>query len=111
MYMKHVKRALILASMLAGMGAALPAAAQFGFGGEYASDNWSKYYEQTARPMVAKMTATDTKKVMEMEMGLAKMEVAHRTTMTKMDLDHKMTILKMRQELESFIFSKADTAR
>jgi hypothetical protein len=106
MYMKHVKHALILASILTGLGAALPAAAQSPFGGEYTSDNWSRYYEQTARPMIAKMNPSDVKKVMEMEMSLAKMESAHRTTMTKMDLEHKMAILKMRQELESFIYTK-----
>jgi hypothetical protein len=89
MYMKQVKfvkLALVAAAVAVTLGSALPAAALNG--GEYASDNWQNYYSMMIKPMVAKM------------------EMAHRSTMTKMDLDHKMTILKMRQELESFIFSK-----
>jgi hypothetical protein len=101
---KFVKLALVAAAVAVTLGSALPAAALNG--GEYASDNWQNYYSMMIKPMVAKMNATEVKKVMEMEMALAKMEMAHRSTMTKMDLDHKMTILKMRQELESFIFSK-----
>ena len=101
---KFVKSTLIAAAMFATLGSALPASAQFA--GEYASDNWQSYYTTVARPMIAKMNAGDVKKVMEMEMALAKMEMAHRATMNKMDLDHKMSILKMRQELESFIFGK-----
>jgi hypothetical protein len=102
--MKHLKSALIAASLFAAMGAALPTSAASGFGGEYASDNWYSYYQQASRPMMTKMTAADVKKVMEMEMALAKMEANHHAAMTKMEIDHKMTVIKMRQELEQFVF-------
>jgi hypothetical protein len=103
--MKRIKTAVIAASLLGALGASLPASAQFA--GEYDSDNWSRYYSQVVRPMVTKMPSADVKKVMEMEMAVAKMESEHRATMMKMDSEHKMAVLKMRQQLEDYIYTRS----
>jgi hypothetical protein len=103
--MKLLKSTVIAASMMTALAASLPASAQFG--GEYDSDNWTRYYTQMVRPMIAKMPATEAKKVMEMEMSIAKMESEHRATMMKMDGDHKMAVLKMRQQLEDYIYTRS----
>lgn len=100
--MKTLKYAIAAASMMTALSAAVPASAQFG--GEYTSDNWSRYYTEVMRPMIAKMPAAEAKKVMDMEMSIAKMESEHRATMMKMESDHKMSVLKMRQELELALY-------
>jgi hypothetical protein len=96
MYMKHLKSALIATAMFAQ------------YSGEYPSDNWHNYYSQMIKPMVAKMNAAEVKKVMEMEMALAKMEANHTSTMSKMTMDHKLAVMKMRQDIETFVFFKGN---
>jgi hypothetical protein len=103
---KFAKLALIAAAMAVTLGSALPAAAQNA--GEYASDNWQNYYSQMIKPMVAKMNAAEVKKVMDMEMALAKMEASHSATMSKMSMDHKLAVMKMRQDIETFVFFKGN---
>jgi hypothetical protein len=104
--MKRINFTLASLILAGAFGAANPAAAQYGFGGEYASDNWAAHYMQHLRPMAMKMPAADKKKAMDMEMAIMKMEADHAMTMSKMSAEHKMTIAKMRRELEELIFSK-----
>ena len=104
--MKNFKLALATIAIATSIGAAAPAAAQFGWGGEYGSDNWTSHYMQNIRPMMMKMPMADKKKAMDMEMAIMKMEADHAMTMTKMSAEHKMSIAKMRRDLEELIFSK-----
>ena len=97
--MKQLKHALVAVSMLAGLGAALPASAQV-LAGEYAVDHWPRYFSEVLRPMMAKMPMEEKKKVMEMEMAMAKMDLDHRATMVKMENDHRMAMMKARQAME-----------
>jgi hypothetical protein len=99
--MKSVKVALLALSMMGGLGLASNAFADGGFS---ENDAGSRYFTQM-RPMVAKMSAADKKKAMEMEMAIMKMETAHQMAMTKATMEHKMSIMKMRQEYENHIYS------
>ena len=102
--MKHLKIALAALTLAGTMGAAAPS---FAYNDAlYGSDQWAREYMLNVRPMTAKMSMADKKKVMDMEMAIMKMESDHSMTMTKMDVEHKMAIAKMRQELEQFIFGK-----
>lgn len=103
---KNIKLAVIALSLAGAIGAATPAAAQYGFAGEYASDNWASHYVQHVRPMAMKMPMVDKKKAMDMEIAIMKMDADHAMTMTKMSAEHKMAIAKMRRDLEELIFSK-----
>lgn len=58
------------------------------------------------RPMLAKLSAADKKKAMEMEAAVMKMEGDHQMAMTQSTMQHKMAILKMRREYEDFIFGR-----
>ena len=58
------------------------------------------------RPMVAKLSVADKKKVMEMEAAIMKIAVKHEMAMTKSTTEHRMAILKMRREYEEFAYSR-----
>lgn len=102
--MKHIKGVLTAMALTGMLGAATPALAVND--ALYGSEQWSREYMASVRPLVAKLAMADKKKVMDMEMAIMRMESDHAMTMMKMDTDHKMAIAKMRRELEEFIYGK-----
>jgi hypothetical protein len=98
--MKLAKRLLIAISL--GMVAATGTVNAQGFVTESTYPN----FFAEMRPMVAKLSAADKKKAMDMEAAIMKMEGDHRMNMTKSTMEHRMAILKMRREYEDFTFSR-----
>jgi hypothetical protein len=101
--MKMIQKTALLAAMVASFGASLPASAQFA--GQYESD-WPRFFNETVRPMMAKMSPADKKKAMEMEIAIKRMEGDHAMSMMKSEVAHRATIEKMRRELEDLIYTR-----
>lgn len=98
--MKLAKR-VFLAAALAGVAAISVVSAQ----GFVMESSYPTFFAEM-RPMVAKLSAADKKKAMEMEAAIMKMQGDHQMAMTKSALEHRMAILKMRREYEDFAFSR-----
>jgi hypothetical protein len=98
-----LQKMAIASALFGAFAVAAPASAQFA--GQYDSD-WPRYYTDAVRPMMAKMSAADRKKAMEMEMAIQRMEADHAMSMMKSEMNHRATIQKMRRELEDWVFSR-----
>ena len=94
-------KTVLLAISLAGVAATSSVNAQ-GFLTESA---YPTYFAEM-RPMVARLSAADKKKALDMEAAIMKMEGEHQMAMTKMTLEHKMAILTMRREYEDFLYGR-----
>ncbi len=101
--MKLTQKATLLVALMGALSASVPASAQWA--GQYDTD-WPRYFSETMRPMMAKMSVADKKKAMEMEMAIKRMEADHTMAMMKSEVAHRATIEKMRRELEDWIFTR-----
>jgi hypothetical protein len=98
-----MQKMTVAAALLSAFALNAPASAQFA--GQYDSD-WPRFFSEMIRPMAAKMSASDKKKAMEMELAIQRMESDHAMSMMKFEMSHRATIQKMRRELEDFYFQK-----